>query len=175
MKCAEFRSRWRKQERQAYAQIADAIFATQGTSTYPDATFTLRLAFGVVKGYEQDGEDVPAWTTFGGAFQHEQVHGAQEPWKLPARWHEQKDQLDLDTQFDFVCTADIIGGNSGSPVVNGHLELVGLIFDGNIQSLSGDFRYDDEQDRAVSVSSQAILKALQQVYHADRIAQELGQ
>ncbi len=163
-----------EQERQAYAQIADATFATQGTSTYPDATFTLRLAFGVVKGYEQDGEHIPAWTNFGGAFEHEKVHGGKEPWELPARWHAMKDKLDLNTQLDFVSTADIIGGNSGSPVVNRNLELVGLIFDGNIQSLSGDFRYDDKQDRAVSVSSQGIRRALSEIYGAKRIADELG-
>ncbi len=163
-----------EQKRQAYAQIADAMFATQGTSTYPDATFTLRLAFGAVKGLEQDGEQIPAATTFGGAFQHEQNHGGKDPWELPPRWHALKDKIELNTQFNFVCTADIIGGNSGSPVVNRNLELVGLIFDGNIQSLSGDFRYDDKQDRAVSVSSQAIRRALREIYEADRIADELG-
>jgi hypothetical protein len=163
-----------EEERQAYAQIAEAVFATQGTSTYPDATFTLRLAFGTVKGYEQDGEQIPPWTTIGGVFGYETLHGAQSPWELPKTWHEHKDQLDLDTQFNFVCTADIIGGNSGSPVVNRELELVGLIFDGNIQSLPGDYRYDDRQDRAVSVSSQAIRAALQKIYGADRIVAELG-
>lgn len=163
-----------EEERQAYARIATALFAAQGTSTYPDATFTLRLAFGTVKGYEQQGEWIAPWTTFGGAFEHEQLHGAQDPWELPVRWHERKDQLDLNTQFNFVCTADIIGGNSGSPVVNKDLEVVGLIFDGNIQSLSGDYRYDDQQDRAVSVSSSAIREALRLVYDADRIVQELG-
>ncbi len=163
-----------EQERQAYSQIADAVFATEGTTTYPDATFTLRLAFGVVKGYEQAGETIPPWTTFGGAFEHEQVHAGLEPWKLPTRWHQRKAQLDLKTQFNFVCTADIIGGNSGSPVVNRDLELVGLIFDGNIQSLSGDFRYDSKIDRAVSVSSNGIITALKQLYDADRLVKELG-
>jgi len=162
-----------EEERQAYAKIADAIFATQGTSMYPDATFTLRLAFGAVKGYQQGGEPVPPWTTLAGVFQHEEVHLAEPPWQLPERWHERRDQLDLDTQFNFVCTADIIGGNSGSPVVNLDLELVGLIFDGNIQSLSGDFRYDDRIDRAVSVSSSAILEALRNVYDAQRLVDEL--
>ncbi len=164
-----------ERERQAYAQVADAIFATQGTSVYPDATFTLRLAFGVVQGYGENGNSIGPWTTFGGAFEHEQVHQGIDPWKLPARWKQRKEKLDLDTQFNFVSTADIIGGNSGSPVVNRHLELVGLIFDGNIQSLSGDFRYDDKLDRAVSVSSQAIRRALESVYDAQRLAAELGQ
>ena len=163
-----------EEERQAYAQIAEATFATQGTSTYPDATFTLRLSYGTVKGYEQDGEQIPPWTTIGGAFDYEQLHGARDPWELPPRWHEHKNAIQPDTQFNFVCTADIIGGNSGSPVVNRDLELVGLIFDGNIQSLPGDYRYDDRQDRAVSVSSQAIRESLQKIYGADRIVAELG-
>jgi hypothetical protein len=163
-----------EEERQAYAQIAEATFATQGTSTYPDATFTLRLSYGTVKGYEQDGEQIPPWTTIGGAFDYEQLHGARDPWELPPRWHEHKNAVPPDTQFNFVCTADIIGGNSGSPVVNRDLELVGLIFDGNIQSLPGDYRYDDRQDRAVSVSSQAIRESLQKIYGADRIVAELG-
>jgi hypothetical protein len=163
-----------EEERQAYAQVAEAVFATQGTSTYPDATFTLRLAFGTVKGYEQDGAQIPPWTTLGGAFDYEKLHNATAPWELPKSWHERKDQLNLDTQFDFVCTADIIGGNSGSPVVNRDLELVGLIFDGNIQSLPGDYRFDDRQDRAVSVSAQALREALDKIYGADRIVAELG-
>jgi hypothetical protein len=163
-----------EEERQAYAQIAEATFATQGTSTYPDATFTLRLSYGTVKGYEQDGEQIPPWTTIGGAFDYEQLHGARDPWELPPRWHEHKNAVQPDTQFNFVCTADIIGGNSGSPVVNRDLELVGLIFDGNIQSLPGDYRYDVRQDRAVSVSSQAIRESLQKIYGADRIVAELG-
>ncbi len=171
----EIQEEIQEQGRQAYAQIADAIFATEGTSTYPDATFTLRLAFGVVEGYQQAGETIPPWTTFGGAFDHEHVHAAHEPWKLPLRWHQRKKTLDLNTQFNFVCTADIIGGNSGSPVVNRDLELVGLIFDGNIQSLSGDFRYDSKIDRAVSVSSNAILAALEQLYDANRLVKELEQ
>jgi hypothetical protein len=164
-----------EQQRQAYAQVADAIFATQGTSTYPDATFTLRLAFGIVQGYQENGVHVPPWTTLGGAFEHEVAHGAREPWVLPESWHRHKDQLNLNTQFNFVSTADIIGGNSGSPVVNRDLEVVGLIFDGNIQSLSGDFRYDDQQDRAVSVSSAAIREALSRIYGAERLVAELGQ
>jgi len=163
-----------EEERQAYAKVAEAVFATQGTSTYPDATFTLRLAFGTVRGYHEDGQPVAPWTTFAGAFQHESVHAAREPWKLPKRWRDRKSQLDLDTQMNFVCTADIIGGNSGSPVVNRNLELVGLIFDGNIQSLTADYYYSEKQARAVSVSSAAIRAALRTLYDARRIADELG-
>ena len=161
-------------ERQAYARIAEVIFAVKGTSTYPDATFTLRLAFGPVKGYVENGKPVPPWTTMGGAFEHERRHGARKPWKLPRRWHEAKDRIAGDTPFNFVCTADIIGGNSGSPVVNRQGELVGLIFDGNIQSLTLDYFYDDSVARAVSVHSSALREALDKIYHADRIVEELG-
>jgi hypothetical protein len=161
-------------ERQAYAKIAEVIFATKGTGTYPDATFTLRLSFGVVKGYEENGRQVPPWTTLGGAFQHEKAHGAKEPWKLPKSWHEHKDQLDLDTPFNFVCTADIIGGNSGSPVVNRAGEFVGIIFDGNIQSLTADYFHSEVQGRAVSVHSSAIREAMRKIYGAEKLAAELG-
>lgn len=163
-----------EEERQAYAQVAEALFTTQGTSTYPDATFTLRLAFGTVRGYQEGGRTIPPWTTIGGAFSYEGVHNARPPWKLPPRWHERKNLLDLNTQLNFVCTADIIGGNSGSPVVNRELELVGLIFDGNIQSLTADYYYSEKQARAVSVSSAAIREALRTLYDAQRIADELG-
>ncbi|MBN2476975.1 MAG: S46 family peptidase [Pirellulales bacterium] len=161
-------------ERQAYARIADAIFAIRGTDTYPDATFTLRLAFGQVKGYVENGRKIPPWTTVGGAFAHEERHAGEPPWKLPPRWHEHRRRLDPKTPFDFVCTADIIGGNSGSPVVNRDGALVGVIFDGNIQSLAADFFYSDEVARAVSVDSAVILEALRKVYGADKLADELG-
>ncbi len=161
-------------ERQAYGKIAEVLFAVKGTSTYPDATFTLRLAFGPVKGYVEDGKPVPAWTTMGGAFEHEKRHGGKEPWKLPASWIAAKQTMDGETPFNFVCTADIVGGNSGSPVINRRGELVGLIFDGNIQSLTADYVYDDKVSRAVSVDARAIREALANIYHADRIVRELG-
>ena len=161
-------------ERQAYAQITDAQFAIQGTDQYPDATFTLRLAFGPVLGYEEAGETIPPWTTLAGAYQHEKNHGAKSPWKLPARWHERKAKLDLKTPFNFVCTADIIGGNSGSPVINRDAELVGVIFDGNIQSLTSDYFYTDKIARAVSVHSSIVLEALHKVYEARHIADQMG-
>ncbi len=161
-------------ERQAYAKIADAQFAVKGTSAYPDATFTLRLAFGPVKGYEENGQPVPPWTTMGGAFEHERVHGEKGDWKLPASWHERKDHIQGDTPFNFVCTADIIGGNSGSPVVNKEGELVGVIFDGNIQSLTADYIYTDKVGRAVAVHVGAVVEALKNVYQADRLVRELG-
>jgi hypothetical protein len=158
---------------QAYAQIAKAKFAIEGTDAYPDATFTLRLAFGVAKGYEENGKHIPFETTFAGLYERAKEHNNQPPFDLPERWVKCKDKLDLNTPFNFVCTADIIGGNSGSPVVNRDAELVGIIFDGNIQSLVLDFVYTEEQARAVSVCSRAIVEALRKVYDAGKLADEI--
>ncbi|HMO14801.1 MAG TPA: S46 family peptidase [Pirellulaceae bacterium] len=161
-------------ETQAYAKISEALFATRGTTIYPDATFTLRLAFGTVKGYEQDGEPIPAWTTMGQAFEHELAHNAEGDFKLPESWHAAKDRFNHRQPYNFVCTADIIGGNSGSPVVNRAGELVGLIFDGNIQSLTSDFFFSDTQARATSVHAGAIREALRNIYGAADLADALG-
>jgi hypothetical protein len=160
-------------KRQAYAEIAKVKFALEGTSTYPDATFTLRLAFGVVKGFEENGKPVPFETTFAGLYERSKENDNKEPFDLPARWLEKKDKLDLKTPFNFVCTADIIGGNSGSPVMNREGEFVGIIFDGNIQSLVLDFVYTEKVARAVSVHSAGIIEALRKVYDADELADEL--
>ena len=130
---------------QAYAKMAKARFALEGTNVYPDATFTLRLAFGVVKGYTAGRRPIPPWTTLGGAYQHAEAHGGRPPFALPKRWMERKDRLDLRTPLNFLSTADIIGGNSGSPVVNRAGEFVGIIFDGNLHSLVWDFIYDDKR------------------------------
>jgi hypothetical protein len=159
--------------RQAYAKVAQARFAIEGDTTYPDATFTLRLAYGQVKGYEEAGKKLPAWTTIGGAYKHAADHGDVAPFALPSSWVKDKDKLNLETPFNFVCTADIIGGNSGSPVVNRAGELVGIIFDGNIQSLVLDFVYTDKEARATSVHSSAILEALRKVYDASPLVDEL--
>jgi hypothetical protein len=158
-----------------YALIARALFEDRGDSTYPDATFTLRLAYGVVKGYEVDGKSIPPYTKIGGAFAHADAHGNKDPYELPASWHQarQAGTLDLDTPLNFVSTADIIGGNSGSPVVNRDNELVGLIFDGNIQSLVLDYGFDEKVARAVSVDSRGILECLRSIYKADRLVKEL--
>ena len=154
-----------------------ARFAVRGTSEYPDATFTLRLAFGTIAGYQEQGLDVPPFTTIEGAFAHEESHrtaeGPQPDFALPESWHAARERLDPATPMNFVCTADIIGGNSGSPVVNREGELVGLIFDGNIQSLSASYVYADEQSRAVSVDVRAILEALDKVYGAEKLLSEL--
>jgi hypothetical protein len=159
--------------RQAYAKLAEARFVIYGTQVYPDATFTLRLAFGLVKGYTEQGKQIPPWTTFTGLYERAEEQGNRDPFELPQRWIERKSQLDLNTPFNFVSTADIIGGNSGSPLVNRKGELVGIIFDGNIQSLVLDFIYTEQQARAVAVHSASIVEALRKVYNADRIVNEL--
>ncbi|HEY5035631.1 MAG TPA: S46 family peptidase, partial [Chthoniobacterales bacterium] len=158
---------------QAYAQISKARFAIEGANNYPDATFTLRLAYGTVRGYEQNGEQIPAFTKMAGLYQRAAQHQDKEPFNLPQRWVERKDQLSLETNFDFVCDADIIGGNSGSPVVNRDGEFVGIIFDGDIQSLVLDYVYTNKQARAVSVDSAAIMEALRKVYQADGLVDEI--
>ena len=162
---------------EAYDKIAQAKVAVEGTSTYPDATFSLRLSFGQVKGYEEDvnGEmkHIPYQTTFVGLYERFKEHKNKEPFDLPQRWIDGKDKLKLKTPFNFVCTADIIGGNSGSPVVNRKGEVVGLIFDGNIQSLVWDFMYTEKQGRAVAVCTPAITEALRAIYDAAPLANEL--
>ena len=160
-------------KKQAYSEIAKARFAIEGASNYPDATFTLRLSYGTVRGYEQDGKQVPAFTDFAGLYQRAAEHDNRPPFDLPKRWVEKKTDLDLATKFNFVSDADIIGGNSGSPVVNKSNEFVGIIFDGNIQSLVLDCIYTDTQARAVSVDSAAIIVALRKVYDASALADEL--
>ncbi len=161
-------------QRQAYGKIAQARFAIYGDSVYPDATFTLRLAYGTVAGYEDAGQKMPPWTEIGGAYEHAKKHGGNDPFKLPESWIKHKSDLNLSTPFNFVGTPDIIGGNSGSPVVNRAGEVVGLIFDGNIQSLVLDFIYTKDQARATSVHSAAIEEALRKVYDAKELADELG-
>jgi hypothetical protein len=160
-------------KQQAHARIAKARFALEGTSNYPDATFTLRLAYGVVKGYTESGQRIPAHTTFAGLYERAAEHQDQPPFDLPKVWHDRKRRLELNTPFNFVSTADIIGGNSGSPVVDRQGELVGIIFDGNLPSLVLDFIYTEEQARAVSVDSRGILEALRKVYDAKILATEL--
>ena len=158
-----------------YGRIAEALFQIQGDSVYPDATFTLRLAFGTVKGWTEDGEIIPPYTRVEGLFEKSRSKGNTDPYHVPDRWVEAKEsgRLDLQTPMNFVSTADIIGGNSGSPVINRDGEVVGLIFDGNIHSLILDFGYDDKLARAVSVDSRVIVEALESVYQADGLLREL--
>jgi len=160
-------------QRWAYGKLADVRFALFGAETYPDATFTLRLAFGLVQGYQLDGQDAPAWTTIGGAYRHAAEHDGRAPFHLPKSWIERKDKLDLETPMNFVLNADIIGGNSGSPVVDRDGALVGLIFDGNLQSLVWDFAYTQDEGRAIAVHGSAILEALRKVYDAGFLVEEL--
>jgi hypothetical protein len=160
-------------KKQAYAQLAKVRYALDAGTTYPDATFTLRLAFGPVKGYEEDGKQIPAFTEIGGLYQRGQENDFKPPFDIPERWLKRKDKLNLKTPFNFVAAIDIIGGNSGSPVINKDAEVVGLIFDGNIQSLVWDFIYDDTQARSVSVDSRGIIEALRNVYDAHDLIAEL--
>ena len=160
-------------KQQAHAQIAKARFASEGTSNYPDATFTLRLAFGAVKGYQESGRPVPPFTTFAGMYEHAKEHNYHPPFDLPKIWLDRKSRLNLKTPLNLVSTTDIIGGNSGSPVIDRKGELVGIIFDGNIPSLVWDYVFTDEQARAVSVDSRGIIEALREVYGAKRVVEEL--
>jgi hypothetical protein len=154
-------------------QIAQARFALFGKTLAPDATFTLRLAFGTVKGYGVDGAELPYTTTFGGAFERAEKMGGREPFELPARWREGRDKLDPKTPFNFVSTSDTIGGNSGSPVLNRAGELVGVNFDRNRHGLVRNFVYTDVQARHISVHSVGVLEALKRLYGADRLVKEL--
>ena len=158
---------------QAYGEIANARFAVEGTSNYPDATFTLRLSYGTVRGYEENGKQLAPFTNFEGLFDRANEHQNKDPFELPPRWIAKKDKLALNTNYNFVSDADIIGGSSGSPVVNKAGEFVGIIFDGNIQSLVLDCIYTDKQARAVSVDSAAIIEALRNVYEAQPLVDEL--
>ncbi len=158
---------------QAQAKISRVRYVVDGTRVYPDATFTLRFAFGQVKGYEEGGARVPAFTTLDGLYVRSTEHAGREPFDLPSRWLKQKAQVTLTTPFNFVSTADIIGGNSGSPTLNRAGEFVGIIFDGNLQSLVADFAYSSAQSRALSVDARAIIESLRHVYGADALADEL--
>ncbi len=150
--------------------IAAARFAIEGTSSYPDATFTPRVSYGTVKGWQEGEKAIKPYTTFGTTFER---HTGAEPFALPLSWLDAKPELDLSTPMNLCTTNDIIGGNSGSPVFNRNAEIVGLIFDGNIHSLGGDYGFDPELNRAVAVDSRAIVHALDKVYGATRLVKEL--
>jgi hypothetical protein len=160
-------------ERRDGAAIARARFAQHGFTEPPDATFTLRLSYGAVRGYKENGKPVPYFTMMGGAYQHAAENGNKPPYQLPESWMKAKVKLNLKTPLNFVSTPDIIGGNSGSPTVNKASEVVGIIFDGNIPSLAWNFVYSDQQARAVSVDSRGIQAALRTIYGATALADEL--
>jgi len=176
-KARELRKRYENEvtgvERANYAKIARALFDIQGNKIYPDATFTLRLSYGAVEGYMENGKKVQPFTTLGGLFARSDQFKHEFPYNLPPRWTEKKSAINLNTPFNFVSTNDIIGGNSGSPTINQNGELVGLIFDGNIQSLVGDYVYDGSVNRAISVDSRGMLEVLKKVFGANEIAAEL--
>jgi hypothetical protein len=160
-------------ERTAYGKLARALFEKEGTGIYPDATFTPRLSYGAVKGYQENGKTVRPFTYISGLYARSAEHGNKFPYNLAPSWAEKKASVDMKVPFNFVTTNDIIGGNSGSPTFNREMELLGLIFDGNIQSLVGNFYYDESVNRAVSVDSRGMLEALRKVYGAKEVADEL--
>ena len=160
-------------ERQGYAAISRWRFEKFGRDVAPDATFTLRLAFGVVRGYEEEGRPIPFFTTFGGAFERAEKQEHRDPFELPARWRENKKKIDLETPFNFVSTADTIGGNSGSPVLNRQGELVGINFDRNRHGLVRNFVYTDVMARHIAVHSRGVLEALRKLYDCEPLVNEL--
>jgi hypothetical protein len=157
----------------ASEKIAKARFAIYGKSVYPDATFTLRLAYGTVKGYPMNGTKAPSKTTFFGLFDRSASFDDKPPFNLTPRFQGRRERIDMSTPLNFVSTADIIGGNSGSPVINRNGEFAGIIFDGNIESLTGNFVYLEEANRAIAVHSAAIIETLRKVYDAPALANEL--
>jgi hypothetical protein len=150
--------------------LGRARFAVYGTSIYPDATFTPRVSFGSVRGWEQNGRKINPFTIIGGVYER---NTGRDPFALPESWLKAKDKLNQTTPFNFVTTNDIIGGNSGSPMIDQNAEIVGLVFDGNLPSLGGAFWFDETMNRAVAVHSQVILESLDKVYGAARVLEEI--
>jgi len=154
-------------------KIANIQFGLSGIDSPPDATFSLRLADGVVKGYEYNGTLAPIKTTYFGLYDRYYSNDGKFPWELPARWLNPPAEL-LKAPLNFVCTADIIGGNSGSPIINKDQQVVGLVFDGNMESLPGYFIFDDTLNRTVGVHAGGIAAAVKYIYKADRLLKELN-
>jgi hypothetical protein len=154
------------------SKIANQAFNVYGTSLPPDATFTLRISDGLVKSYEYNGTKAPIMTTYFGLYDRHYSFNQKFPWALPEKWANPPLEL-LKSPMNFVSTNDIIGGNSGSAIINEKGEAVGLVFDGNIESLPGNFIYDEEYNRTVSVHAGGIMAALKYIYKADRLVDEL--
>lgn len=159
-------------ERESYAKIAAAKFAMEGENSYPDATFSLRLTYGTIKGYN-DGGPIPPFTRFVGMYERQKERGGVEPFALPKKWIDRKHEINLGTPYNFVFTGDVIGGNSGSPVISRNAEVIGLVFDGNIQSLPWDIAFDDKQGRSIAVDSRAIVESIRNIYEAKALADEI--
>jgi hypothetical protein len=155
------------------AKIAKAVFALAGHDQYPDATATLRLSYGRTAGYDQMGTKVPWQTSFYGLYDRARSFGEKQPYDLPPRIQGVEKTFDLTTPFNFASTNDIIGGNSGSPVLDRDARYVGLVFDGNIQSFAWEFGYTDTQARCVSVDSRAIIESLRHIYGMGTLADEI--
>lgn len=163
-----------EQERRGYALLSDALFRAYGDVQYPDATFTLRLTFGKMLGYTEKDKNIPPFTTIGDAYKHSAEFGNAGDYRLPARWWQRKRSVNLKTPLDFVSNVDITGGNSGSPVFNKDHEIVGLIFDGNLQGLVSDYDYKyNPNARAIAVHSSGIIEILSKIYRADKLVKEL--
>ena len=157
----------------AAEKLGQARFAVYGKNVYPDATFTLRLSYGTVEGYPYNGTVAPPFTTFYGLYGRSASFDGQAPFDLSPKQAAARDRIDLATPLDFACSADITNGSSGSPVINRQGELIGIIFDGNIESLAGNFVYDGEKNRAVGVDAAGMIEALRKIYGADALADEL--
>jgi hypothetical protein len=169
----EYRDNFESILDEAQEKIAEARFLIYGHNKYPDANFTLRLTYGQVKGYPMNGTIAPPFTTLYGLFDRSLGFGNKGDFELAPRYWERKNNLDLSTPCNFVSTCDIIGGNSGSPTINKNGEFVGIVFDGNIESLPGSFVYDGRNNRAVSLHAKYIITALRNLYDANNIANEL--
>jgi hypothetical protein len=154
-------------------QLGKSLFEVYGTSIPPDATFTLRISDGVVAGFPYNGTVAPPFTTFYGLLDRYYSYDGEFPWTIDKKWLNTPPEFDLSTPMNFVCTADVTGGASGSPVINRQAEIVGVAFDGNIKSLPGDFIYQPEENRSVAVHSEGILEAIRDLYKVDRLAEEL--
>jgi hypothetical protein len=154
-------------------KLGEALFKVYSTSIPPDATFTLRITDGIVKGFNYNGTIAPPVTTFYGLLDRYYSFDGKFPWNLHERWLDTPEEFDFSTPFNFVNTCDVVGGNSGSPIINKDAEIVGVAFDGNIQSLAGDFIYDPEVNRTVGVHSAGMLEAIKDLYEFERLAQEL--